>query len=145
METIRVILLAFFTLITARMFGELPSCFGNAYGECGYGLIVIIPFLLSTYFIDSVFVVLNKSEEVKNKALNVLFCVPYLIFALFVIIQFFASISIVTIEYALSFHTVYVAIIYAAIYFLNLQEVVRKLNTVFMVSLLITGFIFYLI
>jgi hypothetical protein len=145
MGEIRVVLLAFFTLVTARMLGEQPSCFGNILTDCGHGLIIIIPFILSTYFVDSLLQTLETSKDLKEKILNTIFCIPYIIFSLFVIREFFLSVSIVTIEYILALETIYAAIIYSIIYLLNNQKITRRLNTIFMVSFILTVLVFYLI
>jgi len=145
MKEIRIILMVLFTLVASRMFGELPVCFGKLFEDCGYGLIVIIPFLLSTYFIDSLIAVLSESEDNKKKIINSIFCSPYIIFAGFVVVNFISSVTIVSVEYMLSIETLYTAIIYTIFYLINNIKTVRNLNTIFMVSFLFTILIFYFI
>lgn len=142
MKEIRVLLLAFFTLIAARMMGELPSCPSNLSHLCGNGLIIIVPFILATYFVDSLLETAATEEDIKKKGLNLLFCLPYIFITGYVVMVFFSSISVVTIEYILSLKTIYAALAYGVIYFLNNQAIVRKINTVFMVSLILSFVIF---
>jgi len=141
-KEIRVVLLAFFTLITARMMGELPACPGNLISLCGFGLLVIIPFLLSTYFLDSMMETLASSEDKKEKIMSVVFCVPYIVLSAFVIKEFLVSASIVTLEYVLGLNTIYAAIIYVVFYVINNQKLARKVNIIFMVTLLLSALIF---
>ena len=142
MKEIRVVLLALFTLITARMVGELPACPGSMFSLCGFGLIVIIPFLLSTYFLDSMMETLVASEDKKEKIMNVVFCIPYILFVAYVIKEFLISVSIVTLEYILGMDTIYAAVIFVAFYVINNQKLARKLNVIFMVSLLLSALFF---
>lgn len=137
-KEIRVVLLAFFTLIAARMMGELPTCPGSATPLCGHGLIILILYLLSTYFVDSLLETLAFEEDKKKKAINLALCIPYICITGYVVVMFLTSISVVTIEYILSLKTVYAAIVYAVIYFLNTQPMVRKLNMVFMVTFILS-------
>ena len=124
------------------MMGELPACPGSLLSLCSFGFIVIIPFVISTYFLDSMMEVLVMSEDKKEKLLNVVFCIPYILFVAYVIREFLVSASIVTIEYILTLDTIYAAIIFTAIYVINNQKIARKVNKIFMVSLLISALIF---
>jgi len=134
----RVILLAFFTLIAARMMGELPICPSSATPFCGQGLVILIPYLLSTFFLDSLLETLVVEEDKKKKVINLVLCLPYIFITGYVVVMFLTSISVVTVEYIFSLKTIYAAFIYAIIYFLNTQSVVRKLNTIFMVTFILS-------
>jgi len=124
------------------MMGELPVCPGSLFSLCSFGLIVIIPFLVSTYFLDSMMETLVASEDKKEKIINVVFCVPYILFVAYVIKEFLISVSIVTLEYILGMDTIYAAVIFVAFYVINNQKLARKLNVIFMVSLLLSTLFF---
>jgi len=120
------------------MMGELPTCPSSATPLCGHGLIILIPYLLSTYFVDSLLETLAVEEDKKKKAINLALCLPYISVAGYVVVMFLTSISVVTIEYVLSLKTIYAALVYALVYFLNTQPVIRKLNTIFMVTFILS-------
>jgi len=142
-KEIRVLLLAFFTLIAARMMSELPSCPGGLSFICGNGLLVLIPFFLSTYFVDSLICYLSaEGVEPKTKIINGVLCIPYILITGFVVVEFLTSISVVTIEYILTLKTIYAAVVYGVLYSINNISVVKKMNTVFMVSLILSFVIF---
>jgi len=127
------------------MMGELPSCPGSATPLCGLGLIILIPYLFATYFVDSLIVTLTTDGDAKKKAVNIVLCLPYIFVVGYVVVVFFTSISVVTVEYILSLKTIYAAFIYGIIYALNAQPIIRKLNTIFMVSLILSFAVFTLI
>ncbi len=124
------------------MISELPACPGNYISLCGFGLIVIIPFLLSTYFLDSMMETLALSEDGKEKITSVVFCVPYIVFSAFVTIKFLVTASVITLEYVLGLNTIYAAFIYVIFYVINNQKLTRKVNVIFMLTLLLSALIF---
>ena len=142
MKEFRVVLLAFFTLVAARMMSEIPSCPSNLVPLCGNGILILIPYFLSTYFVDSMLGIVGESEEKKEKIVNIAFCIPYIFFTAFVVKEFFTTISVVTIEYILSLNTIYAAILYAVVYFLNSQKIVKKVNTIFMITFILSAIAF---
>jgi len=85
---------------------------------------------------------LVASEDKKEKIINVVFCVPYILFVAYVIKEFLISVSIVTLEYILGMDTIYAAVIFVAFYVINNQKLARKLNVIFMVSLLLSTLFF---
>ncbi len=142
MKEFRVVLIAFFSLVAARMMSEIPSCPNGLTPICGNGILVLIPYFVSTYFVDSLLSVAGGDEDKKIKIVNLAFCLPYIFFSMFVVREFFTTISVVTIEYILSVNTIYTAVVYALVYFINSQKIVKKANTVFMITLILSAIAF---
>lgn len=150
MKELRAALLIFFSLVTARMLAEG----GGALGGCltldagcqqTPGLIVSIPFVLSAYFIDSLIAEYASVKDKKTLLLTLLFCVPYLVLALVFTSRFFSTLSLVSVEYIFSNYFLPVVLVYAVLYWLNSHAIVRKVNKIFMVTFLISVFIFQFI
>lgn len=138
------LLLIFFAVVSARMLSESSTCHENILSLCGNGLTVTIPFILSTYFLDS-FLSENSAREPNEKInkqtlVNLFLLFPYLIYLVYVALEFFNSVSIVTIEYIVSFNLFLTFIIYGIFYWLNQQSAIRKVNTIFMATLLLSLF-----
>jgi len=127
------------------MMSEIPACPAVANPICSYGLMILVLFFLSTFFVDSMLQVTILESDKKKVLLNFILCLPYIILVGYVIYLFFTSISVLTVEYILSLKTIYSAAVYGAIFGLNTIPVVRKINTIFMVSFFLSFMIFILI
>lgn len=140
---LRILFLIFFAFISARMLNEISTCHENIFSFCGEGLTVVITFLLSGYFFDSVFVDLTSSgseENRKRTVLSLLLILPYLFYLMYVILEFFSSISIVTVEYIFSLDLILAFIFYGFVYWVNGKETTRKINLVFMATFILSLF-----
>lgn len=143
MRELRILFLIFFAFISARMLNEISTCHENIFSFCGEGLTVVIPFLLSGYFFDSVFVDLTSQgseENRKRTILSLLLILPYLFYLMYVILEFFSSISIVTVEYIFSLDLILAFIFYGFVYWVNGKETTRKINLVFMATFILSLF-----
>lgn len=138
----RIIFLVFFAVVAARMLGEISSCPYNPLSLCSEGLVVFVPFLLSVYFFDSFLEEYLQKEEKKRIIINTLLVLPYFVYIVYVVMEFFSSLSIVSIEYIASANIIFMIAVFALIYWLNNQHHVRRLNTVFMATLLLSLLIF---
>ncbi|MFC1722403.1 hypothetical protein ACFL0C_02000 [Patescibacteria group bacterium] len=146
MKEFRVLILVFFSIVTARMLSETSSCPLNMPDICGKGYLILIPFILSSYFIDSLLAKLSiEKDDKKGSIISIIFSVPYIIFSLFVIKTFFSTLSAVTVEYILSINLLTALITYLLIYFMNNLKVIRRLNVVFMITLFASAAIFILL
>ena len=145
MKQLRVLFLLIMTFVSARLLSEAGSCPDWTSPVCSRGMTVIVPFFLSVYFIDSLMEFWDGAKSQKERFINLAFCTPYIFYTLFVVSQFFGSLTAVTIEYVVSVNLFYSALVYLAIYFLNLQPKVRRVNTVFMVTFLLSLGVFVLL
>ncbi len=141
----RLFSLAFFSIIATRMISETASCPTTVVQECANGLVILVPFILSSHFVDSSISDYLFSPGEKKITPKLLLALPYFVFVVYVVLEFVASLSVVTIEYIISINLLYSMLIYTLIYWLNNKKGVRRLNSAMMVTFIISLIIFQFI
>ncbi len=145
MREFRGLLLILFSIIAARLISETSSCSPGADQFCEIGLLIIVPFILSGYFVDSLFEELISSDSKKNKIMHLVFGLPYVAVMTFFVIRFVSTITIVTVEYIVSVNLLLAFLIFLVVYWLNTHVLIRKLNKIFMITFLVSLLIFQFI
>ncbi len=141
----RLLVLTFFSIIGSRLLSEVTMCKyvrPDVVLKCGPGLVIIVLFFVSVYFIDNLIVEYYEHENKKDIFYTLIFTIPYFGLIGFVISRFISTLTAVSIEYILSVGLFYSGLIFTAFYNLNSYSLVRRVNKVFMVTLILSILLF---
>lgn len=145
MRGLRAFLIVITVLVGSRLIGESLSC-GLDSDICSYFKLLIFPFFISLYFMESAIQDLEKSETLSfGDSLKYALVLPYVYIVFIYVFSFFDTFKLGNIEDLFNKYIVVLIPLYGVFYWANSNSRLRKINQLLMPLIAVIVVIYYFI